>query len=182
MVVEAVQDLVHTLTEGSKNWVCKSWTSSKGRVRKCASWAPSSVTPFSPSNNKNIRGNLADLARVPKNKRIKGQRKVQNSGGASSKRPWAAWSFGHTTTILNLGKFGGLVAPLHPFQRPWNQSSNYFFRSLGLETCKFWLDIPLDYRSTEKYNGTFGHKANHNFDSNVKYSLIETARYILCFL
>ena len=52
-----------------------------------------------------------------------------------------------------------------------------FFRTLGFETCKLWLNIPFGYQSTEKYNGTFGHKANHNFNSNMKFTLTETARY-----
>ena len=40
-----------------------------------------------------------------------GRRKVKNSGGASTKRPSAAWKFGQTITILNLGKSGGATAP-----------------------------------------------------------------------
>ena len=39
------------------------------------------------------------------------------------------------------------------------------------------FDVPPGYGSTKKYNGTLGHKANHNFDATVKFSSMETARY-----
>ena len=45
---------------------------------------------------------------------VQGRRKVENSGGASDIRPWAAWTFGQTTTLLNLEKSGGASGPPCP--------------------------------------------------------------------
>lgn len=38
------------------------------------------------------------------------------------------------------------------------------------------IDIPPEYGCTEKYQGTLGHKVNHNFQVNSKFTPIETAR------
>ena len=42
---------------------------------------------------------------------VQGRRKVQNSEGASTKRPWAAWAFRQITTLLNLRKSGDQWPP-----------------------------------------------------------------------
>ena len=38
------------------------------------------------------------------------------------------------------------------------------------------IDILPEYGSTEKYQGTLGHKVNHKFQFNSKFTPIETAR------
>ena len=44
--------------------------------------------------------------------------------------------------------------------------------------CDLRIDIPLEYGPTEKYQGTLGHKVNHQFEPDTKYGPIETARYV----
>ena len=38
-------------------------------------------------------------------------------------------------------------------------------------------DIPTGFTDIEKYNGTFGHKINHNYDRNINPDFVDTARY-----
>ena len=41
------------------------------------------------------------------------------------------------------------------------------------------IDIPPQYADTEKYNGTLGHKVNHDFKPNSEYILAyDSARYV----
>jgi hypothetical protein len=43
------------------------------------------------------------------------------------------------------------------------------------------LDVPADSRSTEQYRATLGHKANHSFNNNTKWSRIDHARFgLIC--
>ena len=45
--------------------------------------------------------------------------------------------------------------------------------------CKMAIDIPPQYADTEKYNGTLGHKVNHDFKPNSEYILAyDSARYV----
>ena len=42
--------------------------------------------------------------------------------------------------------------------------------------CDMVIDIPPEYGPTDKYQGTLGHKVNHNFNPTTEYLPIETAR------
>ena len=39
------------------------------------------------------------------------------------------------------------------------------------------VDVPYEYGSTDKFQGTLGHKVNHNFEYNSMFTPIETARF-----
>ena len=56
----------------------------------------------------------------------------------------------------------------------------YNFRHDGGPSLKYAMsiDIPPDYGSSEKYQGTLGHKVNHNFKFNSIFTPIETARLV----
>merc|ERR1712150_290449 len=51
--------------------------------------------------------------------------------------------------------------------------ANDFAESLWMNriptACKMAIDIPPQYADTEKYNGTLGHKVNHDFKPNCEY-------------
>jgi hypothetical protein len=47
-----------------------------------------------------------------------------------------------------------------------------------IENCGLTIDIPLEYGTAEKYQGTLGHKVNHRFEPETNYGPIETARYV----
>ena len=47
-----------------------------------------------------------------------------------------------------------------------------------IEDCGLTIDIPLEYGTAEKYQGTLGHKVNHRFEPETNYGPIETARYV----
>ena len=56
-----------------------------------------------------------------------------------------------------------------------NSTELLIFRNM-IPTCKMAIDIPFEYGSTEKYQGTLGHKVNHKFDPNTMYLPMESAR------
>ena len=40
------------------------------------------------------------------------------------------------------------------------------------------VDIPPEYASSEHYNGTLGHKVNHDFKYNARFVPYDSARYV----
>ena len=44
---------------------------------------------------------------------------------------------------------------------------NAYRHSVGL--CEAVVDIPKGFEPADKYNATFGHKINHNFENTVEY-------------
>ena len=57
--------------------------------------------------------------------------------------------------------------------------AKFFSRFLGDQNCFRKINIPPDVGSTEKYQGTLGHKVNHNFDATIKPERTESARYFM---
>jgi len=43
--------------------------------------------------------------------------------------------------------------------------------------CNLVIDIPAEFESTKRFQGTIGHKVNHKFDPNSIYIVFDSPRY-----
>jgi len=66
-------------------------------------------------------------------------------------------------------------------EKNWNKDDPEYEKEwtyrIAFNHCQMIIDIPPEYGSTEKFQGSLAHKINHKFDSNSIFAPIESARF-----